>query len=330
MSTSLQRDFFAKHPEIMFLGWGRPDTEHGWINDQLATLCEVGIRYEKVLSYDRSFAERMIKEHMKEFSNDAAKKILCLSSESFSFTMHFDVDVTIKAERLKHLMGDNTKVLIVIRNQLDLFRSYYFECVRGGYPGQFDEFLDFNYHYLFHSILSDLNYYDLYVLYCKHFGKENVKILPMELIINDADKSLSELSMFAGINDVGLKLQRHNDSSDKKYLQAVRLLNEKFPNNRGNSYFGWIDGEKLRTYWRDKLLMPESPVADKNYGTRMLVYRAAQSVVSDFVEDLDATYQADWQQRLGNLFAAGNDKLSKAVNIDLGAMGYPGTYSAVS
>lgn len=323
MSTSLQRDFFAKHPEIMFLGWGRPETEHGWVNDQFATLCEVGIRYEKVLSYDKSFAKRMFRGQLKEFNNDAAKKVLCLSSESFSFTMHFDVDATIKAQRLKHLMGDNTKVLIVIRNQLDLFRSYYFECVRGGYPGQFDEFLDFNYHYLFHSILSDLNYYDLYALYCRHFGEENVKVLPMESIIEDQDKSLSELSIFAGISDVELKLQRHNDSSDKKYLQAVRWLNEKFPNNRGNSYFGFVDGEKLHTYWRDKLLMPESVAASQNYAARMMIYRSAHAVISDFVTDIGSSYPLGWQEKLGDLYAAGNDSLSKAIDIDLGAMGYP-------
>ena len=322
MSTALQRDFFAMHPEIMFLGWGLPGTEHGWADDHLATLCEVSIRYEKVFSYDELLATRIIKKHLQEFNENVEKKVLCLSSESFSFSMHFDIDSTIKAQRLKTLLGDNTKVLIVTRNQKDLFKSYYFECVRGGYKGHFDEFLDFNYHYFFHSILSDLNFFDLYTFYCNLFGKENIKVLPMESYIKNPDKTLSELSMFAGIDELELKLQKYNDSSDKKNLQAIRLLNEKFINNHGNTYFGWIDGEKLRTYWRDKLLIQESIHTKMNFDSRMLIYRCAKHTLRDFVDALEAEYSPSWEDRLNKLYEVGNEKLSRAIDIDLCELGY--------
>jgi hypothetical protein len=245
MSTSLQRDFFSVHPEIMFVGWGLPDTEHGWASAELASLCEVGIRYEKVLNFDKKNAKRIFNTFLKQFAKNEKKKSLCLSYESFSFTMHFDVDPVIKAERLRYLLGTDVKILIVIRNQLDLIRSYYFECVRGGYPGFFSEFLDFNFHYQFHSLFSDIRYLSLYKHYCKLFGKDNVLLLPMEAMVEAPQESISRICEFAGVTVGEFPLQRHNDSDDKRYLQAVRLLNEKFPNNRGGTYFGWVDDDKL-------------------------------------------------------------------------------------
>ena len=323
MSSTLQRDFFAKHPEIAFVGWGVPEVEHGWVDDEMASLCEVGIRYEKTLSYDPSTAKKIFERHLRKFEDNPQKKLFCLSSESFSFTMHFDVDPSIKAERLKDLMGDDTRILIVIRNQLDLFRSYHFECIRGGYWGYFNEFLDFHYHYLFHSILSDLRYYQLYELYCRIFGRENVKVIAMESLIQNPALMLRDLCTYSGITHSEIALSRHNDSDDKKYLQAVRLLNEKFPNNRGTTYFGWVDGEKLSAYWRVSRKLTEPDASLRNYGQRMLVFRSAKATVSDFVGPLDATYPANWVRMLNELYAENNASLAKATGIDLKTLGYP-------
>jgi hypothetical protein len=323
MSTTLQRDFFAKHPEIAFLGWGTTNTAHGWIDDEVAALCEVGIRYERVLSYDAAAAAKIFDRHVEAFEADQEKKLICLSSESFSFTMHFDVDATIKAERLKRLMGDDTKVLIIIRNQLDLFRSYYFECVRGGYPGQFGDFISFHYHYLFHSILADLQYHQLLRLYSGLFGRENVKVVTMEALITNTEAGVRNICDHVGISHVDLSLQRHNDSNDRKFLQAIRLLNEKFPNNRGNTYFGWVDADKLKPYWTVSRNLPEPGEVAANHGQQMLVYRSARAVVSDFVTSLDGSYPPQWKQMLTELYAEGNSALADETNLDLASLGYP-------
>jgi hypothetical protein len=324
MSTTLQRDFFDKHPEVMFLGWGVGDVPHGWIDDEMAALCEVGIRYENNLLYDAPAAQRIFARHMARFESDPQKKLLCLSSESFSFTMHFDVDPTIKAERLKHLMGDGCKILIVIRNQLDLIASYYFECVRGGYAGRFGDFLDFHYHYLFHSILPDLKYHKIYQLYSELFGENNVKVIPMETLVADARSELKGLCEHAGISAIELELARRNESGDKKYLQAVRLLNEKFTNNHGNSYFGWVDPEKLVPYWQTSRNLAEPAMARYNHSHRMMIYRSAKAVISDFVEPLDASYAPFWSQALGDFYGESNSVLSDLTGLDLVSLGYPG------
>lgn len=322
MSTSLQRDLFAVHPEIMFLGWGVPDTEHGWISDELSVLCEVGLRYEKALDYKKNKAKRIFNKLLNDFECNDEKRVLCLSYESFSFSMHFDVDPAIKAARLRHLMGRNTKILMVIRKQLDLIRSYYYECVRGGYPGGFPEFIDFNFHYQFHSIFSDLRYFKLYKHYCKLFGRENVLLLPMEEILVSPQEAICKLCDYAAVSRGDYPLNRHNDSSDKRYLQAVRLLNEKFPNNRGGTYFGWVDDEKLRTYWRDSLGVGLPPAAVKNYNLRLLVYRAAKETVADFMGDLSADYPAGWIERLSSMYQNDNRLLAESSGVDLECLGY--------
>lgn len=323
MSTSLQRDLFAVHPEIMFLGWGLPDNEHGWISDEISALCEVGIRYEKVLNFRKPSARKIFGRYLTEFEQNPSKKAICLSYESFSFTMHFDVDPVIKADRLRYLLGKDAKVLIVIRNQIDLIRSYYFECVRGGYAGYFPSFLDFNFHYQFHSIFSDLRYCQLYKLYCKMFGKENVMLLPMESIVASSQEATESICEFAGVARGDFPLQRHNDSNDRRYLQAVRLLNEKFPNNRGGSYFSWVDDEKLRPYWHQSLGIEETPLAaHQNYNTKMMVLRTAATVTSDFVDELNADYPPGWVERISTLYREDNLALAELTGLDLSRLGY--------
>lgn len=322
MSTTLQRCVFARHPEILFLGWGTEDLEHGWRDDRLAALCEVGIRYQKVLDYDPRKAAEVIAPYQAQCSMDDSKRILCLSSESFCFTMNHDVDATIKADRLMNLLGDNIKVLIVVREQLSLIRSYYYECIRGGYTGYFEEFLDQIYHYQFHSIISDLRYHQIYKLYCNLVGSENVLVVAMEEILDNNDNAVGEICRFAGLTEMKLPLENFNSSNDLKFLNATRLLNEKFPHNQGATRFSWAYPEKLRTYWSCDLGVPEPPAAKATYGTSMMILRAAQSVISDFVLDLEAGCSIEWQERVLALYRHENSALAAATGIDLNRWGY--------
>lgn len=323
MSTSLQRDFFAKHPEVYFLGSQYPDTAHGWISDEMASIGEVGLRYAKDLVFDRAAAKRYLQKHFDSFEADTARKLLCFSSESMAFTMHYDIDVVTKAQRLRDLFGPDCKVLMIIRNQLDLFRSYYYECVRSGYPGYFGEFIEYNYFHQFRSIFSDLLYDRLFDVYVNLFGKDNVIVLPMEDLVRNMSMELKMLSQKIGVSEIDFDLIQHNSSSDKKYLQAVRLLNEKFPNNMGNTYYGMTDTDKLEAYWRVELGESVPLVATRTAGTRMLVYRSAESVVKDFVDPLPAEYTEIWKAKFWDFFAASNEEMQNKIGRDLSHLGYP-------
>jgi hypothetical protein len=314
---------FSIHPDIYYLGNGGFNNEHGWVDDRVAALLEVGLRYEPELQFDDQWALGVLGEHFDRFENMPDKKLLCLSSESMSFIMNYDIDPMLKASRLQRLFGENTRILIIIRNQLDLFRSYYFECVRGGYPGFFPEFLEFHYYYRFHSILTSMFYDKILLLYRHLFGDSSVMLLPMERLLQDAKQVQSELFSFMDVSPVDINFSMHNNSNDKRYIQAVRLLNERFPNNMGNTYFGMVDVEKIEPYWRVVMNEQKPAAAGRNYSDRMMIFRAAETVTRDFVENLQADYTGDWKMKLENMYRPHNTMLSELTGIDLSALGYP-------
>ena len=56
MSTAMQHDLFSTHPDIYYLGNGGFNNEHGWVDDRVAALLEVGLRYESELQFDDKWA----------------------------------------------------------------------------------------------------------------------------------------------------------------------------------------------------------------------------------------------------------------------------------
>ncbi len=323
MSTSLQLDYFNKHPEIYFLGWGRAENEHGWITEEMASIGEVGLRYAKEFVYDAQATRSYLERHIDLCEQDESKRLLCFSSESMAFTFHYDIDVVQKAHRLRALFGPDCKVLIVIRNQLDLFRSFYHESIRCGYRGDFAQFIEFHYFHQFRTILSDLYYERMYGLYAGLFGARNVTVIPMELLVREQQVLLKELSLYLGISPIELELTKYNNSDDKQYLEAVRQMNEKYPNNMGSGHFGMTDTEKLKAYWKVTFGGDVPAEAKASYETRNMIYRAAKEVVRDFVPPLAATYPDHWQNVLYDMFAPCNRLLADATGIDLEALGYP-------
>lgn len=323
MSTALQRDFFSKHPDIYYLGSGQLGYDHDWIDDDVSALFEVSLRYESELIFNRDKAKETISNHFDRYFDAEDKKLFCVSSESMSFTLNFDIDPVLKAKRLQELFGRDAKILMITRNQLDLFRSYYFECVRGGYPGYFESFLEYHYYFQFHSIFNDLYYDKLCELYCDVFHPSQVMVLAYEDMKKDPESSLRRICEFVDISVGNYQLAFHNDSSDKKFLQAIRYLNEKFPNNMGNTYFGMVDTEKLHEYWKSELQQTVPAEASRNYSNKMMIIRTASEVMHEFVSELNADYSEEWRELIGSRYRKSNDRLQEYTGIDFAKLGYP-------
>ncbi len=323
MSTSLQLDYFNKHPEIYFLGWGRAENVHGWITEEMASIGEVDLRYAKSFVYDEQKTRDYLLSHIEMCERDESKKLLCFSSESMAFTFHYDIDVVEKARRLHSLFGPECKVLMVIRNQLDLFRSFYFECIRCGYQGDFNRFIEYHYFHQFRTILTDMYYDRMFDLYARLFGVESVAVVPMELLVREPQEVLKEISLYAGINPLGLELKKYNNSDDKRFIEAVRQMNEKYPNNMGSGHFGMTDTEKLRAHWKVTYGDSVPEEAETSYSTRTMIYRAAAEVIKDYVLPKEAEYSPHWRDVLNSMFAPHNRALAEMTGLDLQALGYP-------
>ena len=137
-SSAIQLGFFAKHPDLFYLGPHNVGRSFEYYNDDVKALVEVHWRLMKDFGYDPEWAFKVIAECYKAFY--ASKKIrIGLSFEGLSYTHHHDVDVTQKAQRLADVFGRGTKIIIVIREQFELIKSLYREIILGGLISYFSQ-----------------------------------------------------------------------------------------------------------------------------------------------------------------------------------------------
>jgi hypothetical protein len=352
-STSLQYDFFNAHPQIHHLGWGMRN-QTGWRDDELAVCGEVDIRYKPEFHYDRAKVRGVFERHFELVERQPATKAVGVSFEAFCFTMVFDVEPLTKARRLHDIFGDGTKILIVLREPFALLRSFYFEMVRDGFAGTFEDFVRFQYLYQFRSLLFDLRYFDIYGIYAELFGADNICVIPLELLKQDTAKFLRRISDHLEVDALDLALGQYNSSNDMRVLELLRRLNARYRHNMGNGYFCMTDGEKLDAYWRTEfgVTMPDS--GQLNYNRRYeLVWAAEEAILTNgetrtvlpdlhgVVDDLprlaetakamargemseiDASYDDFWQERLSAFWADSNRALAALTGYDLAALGYP-------
>lgn len=321
-STSLQYDFFGAHPEIYHLGWGCQHTESGWVDEGLAAAMEVDLRMAKTTVYSPEAAGRALYVHFVAAQQNERYKIIGLSWESLIFTLAFDVDPAIKAQRLINLFGPGTKILIVIRNQLDLIRSMYFEMVRDGLAKPFADYLEFLHFYDFLGLTLDLCYSRIVQLYADLFGYRSVLVVPFERLVSGQTSELHRVCDFLGISRFDGRLGHHNPSSDLRLLECVRRLNAELPHNFGAEHYSFIDAAKITTYWkREEREIPSK--ADWSIRTPRRVLENARAVLTDDVPPIDAAYPPKLRLWFEKLYAPSNRELERIWKIDLSGLGYP-------
>lgn len=321
-STSLQLDFFARHPQIHFIGWGNETTPSLWIDDELAAAMEVDLRMAKPAAYDAERMRRILQPHFDHAAQHAEYKTLGLSWEALCFTLVYDIDPLTKAQRLHELFGDGTKIVIVIRNQFSLIRSMYFEMVRGGLAKSFSDYLDFLLYYKFTGMTQDLNFPEMVKLYCQLFGDDNVLVVPFEILINDQESITDVISEFLEIEPLGFGLSAQNTSNDKYLLEALRQVNAEQRLNFGAEMFSFLDAVKLTSYWqREGLQVP--PAAKQSVESREEAMRLAMERRPSISQEIDAKFKAHHIHHFTQLYGPANTAFAREWQIDLGAMGYP-------
>lgn len=132
------------------------------------------------------------------------------------------------AERLYSLFPE-AKILIVIRNQLDMILSIYKHRLRANLTVDIDLFLEqiplnTTFEPIFH--LDYLQYHLLISHYQNLFGKDNILCIPYELLIKDSKSFFSQISSFSGANiDENLTLPKVNEGYSYLTLYLKRYTN---------------------------------------------------------------------------------------------------------
>ena len=169
-------EFLSNHPDLFYLGLYTGGLSFEYYNKEIKNLVEVDWRIMKDFGYDKRAIGVILQCH-KDFLA-SGKQVFGFSFESLAFTMHHDIDVTQKAQRLVAAFGKGTKIVIVIRNQFDLIRSLYRELIVVGLSSSFYKFTSDMSYNQFRSFIYDFNFSQMHELYADLFGADNVLVLP--------------------------------------------------------------------------------------------------------------------------------------------------------
>ncbi len=204
-TTTFQKHVFPKHPDIDYLGKFIPSYRY---RDQL-----LFPELEKLVTTDESRYEGTegVRTLIERYREQCTNKALLISSESFIHVTA--VDLAVVARRLKSAFSP-CKVIITIREQMDIIKSFYGTHGRIGqymflcqdetetirFPMNLETWLEQSFRSYHKSFLSVLHYYETIQCYCRILGRDNVGIFLFEEFVHDRPTYIRKLSEFLGID----------------------------------------------------------------------------------------------------------------------------------
>lgn len=337
LSTSLQRGFFSQNEEIFHLGPGLHNDNIGYLDDDINIYLELYLRYAVNYSYSKKKDE--IRDYFQKKFLYAEKQKYALtgiSCELLSCGMNpSDVDTAEKAKRLHHIFGSNTKIIIIIRNQLSLLKSLYGEFIKLGYPGSYNDFLEYAYKFQDRSFLSDFCYDYIYSTYKELFGKENILLMPLEsyrdiktkeLLKKDGEiLILNKISEFLGIENAKYDNFGHfNKSLDKNVLAIKKELNRDNKHDYGNGVLGTVENQRLLKYFeKDLKISPPKEAINDVLTKRTLLKEAFKKSEENKNLEIDYSCDPELKSRIYDFYAESNKNLSDTLNMNLENLEYP-------
>jgi hypothetical protein len=281
-STTLQIDFFGKHPQILHLGIGYDNGREyskQYIDDDVAIAVEMELKYKKDLVYDTESVKSIFQKYFDIADKDENISAVGISSENLSLTFTTDIDVTQKAGRLLDIFGPDTKIIILIRNQYDFIQSMYSTYLQNGYPNTFAHFLEFTYALQERNFLSDILYYNIYRLYGDLFGPYNIHITPFERLKDDPRQFQKELCAFLNIEFIDLSLNHVNKALPIAVLEFVRQANDRRRHGLGNPIWdGSFNDDRLIPYFTKCLRITPPAKAVRDFEIQEEILREAWRV----------------------------------------------------
>ncbi len=144
-----------------------------------------------------------------------------------------------------HACSPDSKIIIVVRNQLDMIRSIYKQLVKQGYLGEFKDLVKGE-SWKGTSFKPDFLKYDLIVgKYYELFGSDQVMVATYESILSDNHRFISALNKFLGVDEFQLDRseEKFNVSLPDHEIAAYRIAN-KFKTSEMNPFPAFVLGER--------------------------------------------------------------------------------------
>ena len=327
-STWLQFFLFPRHPDLHHFGRHNGDDI---LDDDLRIALWNDLIARPALLYD---SQEVARTFQRLYASAAERKaVACGISQEVLTLFPFvgTVDLFERARRLHLAMGDGTRIIIVVRNQLDWIRSMFCQLLKeGGMPLEWGEFLFYFYYQQDDSPFCTLFFDRVYEAYVDLFGEENVHVIPFELIMRDVSVFAAEICRAIGVSPLfGVPKQSTNERPSAKALSAHLQY------NRQNAFY--LGSNHFRRPWG----FASAPMYHKRFGVDAPAWTTQERVRSLFgfehmeaavreaekkgerIPAMDTTFPATYQELLIKEYAPHNHRLMKLAHVDLRTFGYP-------
>jgi len=238
-TTFLQKYIFPNHPELEY--WNRNCPKYKWLADI-------------VTSHNFDFNAHEIA--LKAQSVSSTTKVQLISWERLSGAPYRGgSDSRIIADRL-HAVFPNGKIIISIRNQLDMIDSLYRQYIHQGGACGFDSFLNLPHDCCVYFSLKHL-YYDRMINYYQQlFGTGAVFVCLYEALQASPDDFIRQLFGFMSLKsnsfDKEIFMNKANQGMSYNSIAIARIVNRFVysPSFNPNPVipFRWINSKLVRRY----------------------------------------------------------------------------------
>lgn len=282
------------------------------------------------LLYDASEVEETFNRHFAQA--EAMGKVACgVSQEVLTLSLVGGVDITERARRLQAAMGADTRIVMVVRNQLDWIESVFCGLLKeGGMTIGLEEFLFYFYYQQDQSPFSTLFYDRVFELYADLFGTDNVHVVPFELIKRDAGAFARAVCDAIGVPHLGdVPAQSINPRPSSRGLSACLAYNRD-----RRFYFG-------AHHFRRPFAFGAAPIFAKRFGIdpplwmteerelSMVSFKNIEEVVrqalqrGDMIPPMATTFPPQYTELFVEAYAPHNVRLAELTGLDLASHGYP-------
>ena len=212
------------------------------------------------------------------------------------------------ALRLKSIFP-NAKILIVIRNQIDMIYSSYVQYIKVGGTCSISRFLTppedyriplFDYKYF--------EYHRLIGLYIELFNRDNVLALPYELFVHDPENFLKKISEFS---DIEIHESKKQEDFVNRNMASSGILFKRFVN--------YFINHKTSVH-------PGVPILVGNYLSAKIsgfVRRFSYLIPNSLNKSIKNNYKIKIQKFTAKKYDESNVKTSQLIDIDLSYFKYP-------
>ncbi|NIM17524.1 MAG: hypothetical protein GTO45_36385 [Candidatus Aminicenantes bacterium] len=297
-TTTHQNHLFSKHSQILYLG--KP-----YKNENFEREMQNLIKQESTI-----YQSSGLKDYLDTLEIDKQLKNVLLVSDEIMVSVSKVRDKGVVAQRLKDGFGAFTpcKVLITLRNQLDILKSTYISGCRlltkvqvpKKYRGRFvdfEEWLEFSYENLDRSHMGNFIYINTIDYYSRLFGKNNVLVLLFEEFLHHKEEYIKKLADFLDIDRHEsmelIKTAHDNERINQARLDFEHLVGTRFPigKNRFISKAATVFQFFHKIFRRDK----KAKVGIPNY----------------------------WMEQLKSIYGDGNRELMRKFKLPLEEYNYP-------